>query len=157
MLTGTLAATLLGLVIGLLAIRRQGIYFAMVTLAQMIYFVFLQAPFTHGADGLQGVSRGKLFGVVDLGNDLMLYYIVLMLIAFALIVRIVHSPFGQMLTAIKENEPRATSLGYDTSRYKLLAFVLSAGLAGRERDENAGGSASKCSSMRTGPCPASSS
>ncbi|BBU28801.1 branched-chain amino acid ABC transporter permease [Burkholderia sp. THE68] len=133
-IAGTAAATLLGLVAGLLAIRRQGIYFAMVTLAlaQMVYFVFLQAPFTHGEDGLQGVPRGKLFNVVDLGNDITLYYVVLvvMLFAFALIVRIVHSPFGQVLIAIKENEPRAISLGYDTSRYKLLAFVLSAGLAG---------------------------
>ncbi|SAK50940.1 branched-chain amino acid ABC transporter integral membrane subunit [Caballeronia pedi] len=133
-IAGTAAATLLGLVAGLLAIRRQGIYFAMVTLAlaQMVYFVFLQAPFTHGEDGLQGVPRGKLFNVVDLGNDITLYYVVLvvMLLAFALIVRIVHSPFGQVLIAIKENEPRAISLGYDTSRYKLLAFVLSAGLAG---------------------------
>jgi branched-chain amino acid transport system permease protein len=133
-IAGTLAATLLGIVVGLLAIRRQGIYFAMVTLAlaQMIYFVFLQAPFTHGEDGLQGVPRGKLFGMIDLNSDLALYYIVLvvMLLAFALIVRIVHSPFGQVLVAIKENEPRAVSLGYDTARYKLLAFVLSAGLAG---------------------------
>ncbi|WP_250514423.1 branched-chain amino acid ABC transporter permease [Caballeronia sp. INDeC2] len=133
-IAGTAAATLLGLVAGLLAIRRQGIYFAMVTLAlaQMVYFVFLQAPFTHGEDGLQGVPRGRLFNVVDLGNDITLYYVVLvvMLLAFALIVRIVHSPFGQVLIAIKENEPRAISLGYDTSRYKLLAFVLSAGLAG---------------------------
>jgi branched-chain amino acid transport system permease protein len=133
-IAGTAAATLLGLVAGLLAIRRQGIYFAMVTLAlaQMVYFVFLQAPFTHGEDGLQGVPRGKLFNVIDLGNDITLYYVVLvvMLLAFALIVRIVHSPFGQVLIAIKENEPRAISLGYDTSRYKLLAFVLSAGLAG---------------------------
>ncbi|SAK42434.1 branched-chain amino acid ABC transporter integral membrane subunit [Caballeronia calidae] len=133
-IAGTAAATLLGLVAGLLAIRRQGIYFAMVTLAlaQMVYFVFLQAPFTHGEDGLQGVPRGKLFNVVDLGSDITLYYVVLvvMLLAFALIVRIVHSPFGQVLIAIKENEPRAISLGYDTSRYKLLAFVLSAGLAG---------------------------
>jgi branched-chain amino acid transport system permease protein len=133
-IAGTLAATLLGLVAGLLAIRRQGIYFAMVTLAlaQMVYFVFLQAPFTHGEDGLQGVPRGKLFNAIDLGSDVTLYYVVLvvMLLAFALIVRIVHSPFGQVLIAIKENEPRAVSLGYDTSRYKLLAFVLSAGLAG---------------------------
>jgi branched-chain amino acid transport system permease protein len=133
-LFGTLAATVLGIVVGLLAIRRQGIYFAMVTLAlaQMVYFVFLQAPFTHGEDGMQGVPRGKLFGAFDLSSDLALYYVVLvvMLLAFALIVRIVHSPFGQVLTAIKENEPRAVSLGYDTARYKLLAFVLSAGLAG---------------------------
>ncbi|SAL48970.1 branched-chain amino acid ABC transporter integral membrane subunit [Caballeronia peredens] len=133
-IAGTAAATLLGLVAGLLAIRRQGIYFAMVTLAlaQMMYFVFLQAPFTHGEDGLQGVPRGRLFNVVDLSSDITLYYVVLvvMLLAFALIVRIVHSPFGQVLIAIKENEPRAISLGYDTARYKLLAFVLSAGLAG---------------------------
>jgi branched-chain amino acid transport system permease protein len=133
-IAGTIAATVLGVVVGLLAIRRQGIYFAMVTLAlaQMVYFVYLQAPFTHGEDGLQGVPRGKLFGVIDLSSDIALYYIVLvvMLLAFALIVRIVHSPFGQVLIAIKENEPRAVSLGYDTARYKLLAFVLSAGLAG---------------------------
>jgi branched-chain amino acid transport system permease protein len=131
---GTAVATLLGLVVGLFAIRRQGIYFAMITLAlaQMVYFVFLQAPFTHGEDGMQGVPRGKLFGVIDLGPDLTLYYVVLivMVLAFAFIVRVVHSPFGQVLTAIKENEPRAISLGYDTNRFKLLAFVLSAGLAG---------------------------
>jgi branched-chain amino acid transport system permease protein len=131
---GTAIATLLGLVVGLFAIRRQGIYFAMITLAlaQMVYFVFLQAPFTHGEDGMQGVPRGKLFGVIDLGPDLTLYYVVLivMVLAFAFIVRLVHSPFGQVLTAIKENEPRAISLGYDTNRFKLLAFVLSAGLAG---------------------------
>ncbi|SAL29626.1 branched-chain amino acid ABC transporter permease [Caballeronia humi] len=133
-IAGTAVATALGLVVGLFAIRRQGIYFAMVTLAlaQMVYFIFLQAPFTHGEDGLQGVPRGKLFGIVDLGSDLTLYYVVLvvMVLAFALIVRIVHSPFGQVLIAIKENEPRAISLGYDTARFKLLAFVLSAGLAG---------------------------
>jgi branched-chain amino acid transport system permease protein len=133
-IAGTAVATVLGLIVGLLAIRRQGIYFAMVTLAlaQMVYFVFLQAPFTHGEDGLQGVPRGKLFGALNLGSDITLYYVVLvvMLLAFALIVRIVHSPFGQVLIAIKENEPRAVSLGYDTARYKLLAFVLSAGLAG---------------------------
>ncbi|MBB6317401.1 branched-chain amino acid transport system permease protein [Paraburkholderia tropica] len=131
---GTAVATLLGVIVGIFAIRRQGIYFAMVTLAlaQMVYFVFLQAPFTHGEDGLQGVPRGKLFGVLSLDSDLTLYYVVLvvMVLAFALIVRIVHSPFGQVLVAIKENEPRAISLGYDTDRFKLLAFVLSAGLAG---------------------------
>ncbi|MEI5996186.1 branched-chain amino acid ABC transporter permease [Paraburkholderia bengalensis] len=133
-IAGALAATLLGFVVGLFAIRRQGIYFAMVTLAlaQMVYFVFLQAPFTHGEDGLQGVPRGKLFGILSLSSDLTLYFVVLvvMVLAFLLIVRIVHSPFGQVLTAIKENEPRAISLGYDTNRFKLLAFVLSAGLAG---------------------------
>jgi branched-chain amino acid transport system permease protein len=133
-LAGTAAATLLGLVVGLFAIRRQGIYFAMITLAlaQMVYFVFLQAPFTHGEDGMQGVPRGRLFGLLNLSSDLTLYFVVLavMVLAFLLIVRIVHSPFGQVLIAIKENEPRAISLGYDTSRFKLLAFTLSAGLAG---------------------------
>ncbi|MGF6730905.1 branched-chain amino acid transport system permease protein [Paraburkholderia youngii] len=133
-LSGTAAATLLGLVVGFFAIRRQGIYFAMVTLAlaQMVYFVFLQAPFTHGEDGLQGVPRGKLFGLLSLSSDVALYFVVLAVIvlAFLLIVRIVHSPFGQVLVAIKENEPRAVSLGYDTDRFKLLAFILSAGIAG---------------------------
>jgi branched-chain amino acid transport system permease protein len=133
-LAGTAAATLLGLVVGIFAIRRQGIYFAMVTLAlaQLVYFIFLQAPFTGGEDGLQGVPRGKLFGLLSLSSDLTLYYVVLVAIAlaFVLIVRIVHSPFGQVLTAIRENEPRAVSLGYDTDRFKLLAFVLSAGIAG---------------------------
>jgi branched-chain amino acid transport system permease protein len=133
-LAGTAAATLLGLVVGLFAIRRQGIYFAMVTLAlaQMVYFVFLQAPFTHGEDGLQGVPRGKLVGLLSLSSDITLYYVILvvMVLMFLLIVRIVHSPFGQVLVAIKENEPRAVSLGYDTDRFKLLAFVLSAGIAG---------------------------
>ncbi|AUT60933.1 branched-chain amino acid ABC transporter permease [Paraburkholderia terrae] len=133
-LGGVVAATLLGFVVGMFAIRRQGIYFAMVTLAlaQMVYFVFLQAPFTHGEDGLQGVPRGKLFGALSLSSDLTLYFVVLavMVLAFLLIVRIVHSPFGQVLIAIKENEPRAISLGYDTNRFKLLAFILSAGLAG---------------------------
>ncbi|WP_296662790.1 branched-chain amino acid ABC transporter permease [Paraburkholderia sp.] len=133
-LAGTAAATLIGVVTGLFAIRRQGIYFSMVTLAlaQMVYFIYLQAPFTHGEDGLQGVPRGNLFGVLPLASDLVLYYVVLvvMVLAFLLIVRIVHSPFGQVLGAIKENEPRAISLGYDTDRFKLLAFVLSAGLAG---------------------------
>ncbi|NIE66562.1 branched-chain amino acid ABC transporter permease [Burkholderia sp. Ax-1719] len=133
-LIGTAVATALGMIVGIFAIRRQGIYFSMVTLAlaQMVYFVFLQAPFTHGEDGLQAVPRGKLFGVLSLDSDLSLYYVVLvvMVLAFMLIVRIVHSPFGQVLVAIKENEPRAISLGYDTDRFKLLAFVLSAGLAG---------------------------
>ena len=131
---GVLAAAALGLVMGLLAIRRQGIYFAMITLAlaQMVYFAALRAPFTHGEDGLQGVPRGKLLGMLDLGNDLALYYVVLAICAggFALIVRTVHSPFGQVLKAIKENEARAISLGYDVDNYKLVAFVLSAALAG---------------------------
>lgn len=130
---GTAGAALLGLVFGYLAIRRQGIYFAMVTLAlsQMIFFVFLQASFTGGEDGLQGVPRGTLLGL-DLSNDQNLYYVVLAIFvaAFWLIQRTIHSPFGQILTAIRENEPRAISLGYDVAKYKLLAFVLSAALAG---------------------------
>jgi branched-chain amino acid transport system permease protein len=130
---GVLAAAVLGLVMGALAIRRTGIYFSMITLAlaQMVYFAALRSPVTHGEDGLQGVPRGSLFGL-DLGNDLVLYYVVLAIFigGFALIVRTVHSPFGQVLKAIRENEPRAISLGYDVDRYKLLAFVLSAALAG---------------------------
>ncbi|MFC5473225.1 branched-chain amino acid ABC transporter permease [Paraherbaspirillum soli] len=134
LILGTLSGALIGLVMGSLAIRRQGIYFTMITLAlaQMLYFVCLQAPFTGGEDGLQGVSRGRLLGMFDLNSDLTLYYVVLAIAVagFALIVRTVNSPFGQVLKAIKENEPRAISLGYDVSRYKLLAFVLSAALAG---------------------------
>jgi branched-chain amino acid transport system permease protein len=130
---GVAAGALVGLVIGALAIRRQGIYFAMITLAlaQMVYFACLRSPYTHGEDGLQGVPRGTLLGL-DLSNDLVLYYVVLAIAigGFALIVRTVHSPFGQVLKAIKENEPRAISLGYDVDKYKLLAFVLSAALAG---------------------------
>jgi branched-chain amino acid transport system permease protein len=133
-LLGVAAAAAIGLVMGLLAIRRQGIYFSMITLAlaQMVYFAMLRAPFTHGEDGLQGVPRGKLLGVIDLADDTTLYYVVLAIAiaGFALIVRTVHSPFGQVLKAIKENEPRAISLGYDVDRYKLTAFVLSAALAG---------------------------
>ena len=133
-LLGVAAAAAIGLVMGLLAIRRQGIYFSMITLAlaQMVYFAMLRSPFTHGEDGLQGVPRGKLFGVIDLANDTTLYFVVLAIAiaGFALIVRTVHSPFGQVLKAIKENEPRAISLGYDVDRYKLTAFVLSAALAG---------------------------
>ena len=134
LLAGTASAALLGWVFGSLAIRRQGIYFAMVTLAlaQMMYFLFLQAPFTGGEDGLQGVPRGTLLGVVDLSRDLNLYYFVLAIFAFSfwLIYRAIHSPFGQILKAIRENEARAISLGYDVAKYKLLAFVLSAALAG---------------------------
>src|SRR6195952_181934 len=134
LILGTAFAALVGLVMGSLAIRRQGIYFTMITLAlaQMLYFVFLQAPFTGGEDGLQGVPRGRLLGMLDLGNDLTMYYVVLAIViaAFALIVRTIHSPFGQVLKAVKENEPRAISLGYDVDRYKLLAFVLSAALSG---------------------------
>ena len=134
LLAGVLAAALIGLVMGGLAIRRQGIYFSMITLAlaQMVYFGALRAPFTGGEDGLQGVPRGKLLGAVDLANDTVLYFVVLAICVagFALIVRTVHSPFGQVLKAIKENEPRAVSLGYDVDKYKLMAFVLSAALAG---------------------------
>ena len=133
-LLGTLASGLLGVVVGTLAIRRQGIYFAMITLAiaQMVYFFYVQAPFTHGEDGIQAVPRGHLFGFIDLANPLAMYYTVLVIFiaAFLLIYRIVHSPFGQVLKAIRENEPRAVSLGYDADRYKLLAFVMSAALAG---------------------------
>ncbi|HEX4523216.1 MAG TPA: branched-chain amino acid ABC transporter permease [Casimicrobiaceae bacterium] len=132
--TGTAAAALLGVVVGALAIRRQGIYFAMITLAvaQMMYFFYLQTPFTHGEDGIQAVPRGHLFGIIDLSQPLVIYYTVLTIFiaAFLLIYRIIHSPFGQVLKAIRENEPRAISLGYDADRYKLLAFVLSATLAG---------------------------
>ncbi len=134
LLAGTLTGALLGWVFGALAIRRQGIYFAMITLAlaQMMFFVALQARFTGGEDGLQGVPRGKLFGLIDLSDDLTMYYVALAVcvLAFLLIVRTVHSPFGQVLKGIKENEPRALSLGYDVSRFKLLAFVISAALSG---------------------------
>ena len=134
LLAGVVVAGALGLVVGLIAIRRQGIYFAMVTLAmaQMIYFVCLQVPFTGGEDGLQGVPRGSLFGVLPLQSDLVLYYVVLAIFVavFLAIIRIVHSPYGQVLKAIRENEPRAISLGYDVDRYKLLAFVLSTAIAG---------------------------
>ena len=133
-LIGTVCAAGLGLIIGGLAIRRQGIYFTMITLAlaQMLFFVFLQAPFTGGEDGLQSIPRGYLLGLLDLKNDIVMYYVVLAIViaAFLFIVRIIHSPFGQVLKAIRENEARAISLGYDVERYKLLAFVLSAALAG---------------------------
>jgi len=133
-LTGGAAAAVLGLVTGLLAIRRQGIYFAMITLAlaQMIFFFALQAPFTGGEDGIQAVPRGRLFGVLDLANVWNMYgtVFVIFIAGFLLIYRTVHSPFGQVLKAIRENEARATSLGYDTTRYKLVAFVLSAALSG---------------------------
>jgi branched-chain amino acid transport system permease protein len=133
-LAGTAVATAIGILAGLLAIRRQGIYFAMITLAlaQMIYFYCLQAPFTGGEDGIQSVPRGKLLGFLDLHDANAMYYTVLVIFtaAFLLIYRVIHSPFGQVLKAIRENEPRAISLGYRTERYKLTAFVLSATLAG---------------------------
>ena len=134
LLAGTAAAAVLGLIFGVIAIRRQGIYFAMITLAmaQMVYFIALQAPFTGGEDGLQGVARGKLFGLLSLASDTTMYYLVVVVFvaAFLAISRIVTSPFGQVLKMIRENEPRAISLGYEVDRYKLLAFVLSAALAG---------------------------
>ena len=133
-LAGTLAAGALGVVIGAIAIRRRGIYFAMITmaLAQLVYFVCLEAPFTGGENGLQGVPRGSLLGVLPLKSDVAMYYLVLaaFLAVFVFIRRVVHSPFGQVLKAIRENEPRAISLGYQIDRYKLVAFVLSATLAG---------------------------
>ncbi len=133
-LTGTATGALFGLVVGSLAIRRQGIYFAMVTLAlaQMMYFVALQAKFTGGEDGIQAVPRGYLFGLIDLRNEMAMYTVVLVifLAGFMFIYRIIHSPFGEVLKAIRENETRAISLGYKTDRYKLVAFILSATLAG---------------------------
>jgi branched-chain amino acid transport system permease protein len=127
-------ATVLGFLAGLLAIRRQGIYFAMITLAlaQMIFFFCVQVPFTGGEDGIQSVPRGKLLGLIDLSPTLTMYFFVLAIFVagFLLIHRIIHSPFGQVLKAIRENEPRAISLGYRTDHYKLVAFVLSAALAG---------------------------
>jgi branched-chain amino acid transport system permease protein len=133
-LAGTATGAVLGLLAGALAIRRQGIYFAMITLAlaQMMYFFALQAKFTGGEDGIQGVPRGYLFGLIDLRNEMAMYVVVLaiFLAGFMFIYRIIHSPFGEVLKAIRENEARAISLGYKTDRYKLVAFVLSASLAG---------------------------
>jgi branched-chain amino acid transport system permease protein len=133
-LAGVAISMLLGLVIGAIAVRRQGIYFAMITLAlaQVVYFICLQAQFTGGENGLQSIPRGSVFGVLGLGNDRTMYYFVLVIFAamYLLIRRIVHSPFGQVLKAIRANEPRAISLGYKVDRYKLVAFVLSASLAG---------------------------
>ncbi|PUE06333.1 branched-chain amino acid ABC transporter permease [Limnohabitans sp. T6-5] len=133
-LLGTVSSATLALVVGLLAIRRQGIYFAMITLAlaQMVFFFCLQVPFTGGEDGIQAVPRGKLFGLVDLENNVNMYIFVLtiFLLGFLLIWRVIHSPFGQILKAIREHPDRATSLGYDTDTFKLLAFVISGALAG---------------------------
>jgi len=133
-LAGTASASMLGTVFGLLAIRRSGIYFAMITLAlaQLVYFLEVQLPFTGGEDGLQGIPRGRLFGLIDLSDNMVMYFFVLAiyLAGFWLIHRTIHSPFGQILKAIRENEPRAISLGYAVDRYKLLAFVLSATLTG---------------------------
>jgi branched-chain amino acid transport system permease protein len=131
---GIFVAAILGVVVGVIAIRRRGIYFAMITLAlaQLVYFVCLEAPFTGGENGLQGVPRGSLFEILQLKSDLVMYYLVVaaFFAVFFFIRRVVHSPFGQVLKAIRENEPRAVSLGYDINRYKLVAFVLSATLAG---------------------------
>jgi branched-chain amino acid transport system permease protein len=134
LLAGVAVAMLLGLVIGAIAVRRQGIYFAMITLAlaQLVFFVCLQAKFTGGENGLQGIPRGSVFGMIDLGRDETMYYFVLAVFVavYILISRIVHSPFGQVLKAIRANEPRAVSIGYEIERYKLAAFVLSASFAG---------------------------
>jgi branched-chain amino acid transport system permease protein len=133
-LLGALTGAVLGLAAGAIAIRRQGIYFAMITLAlaQMMFFFAVQAPFTHGEDGIQAVPRGRLFGLIDLNDQMNLYFTVvtIFLAGFLMIYRIIHSPFGEVLKAIRENEPRAISLGYKTDRYKLVAFILSATLAG---------------------------
>ena len=133
-LFGTAASTVLGFVVGAIAIRRQGIYFAMITLAlaQMGYFFYLQAPFTGGEDGIQAVPRGRMFGLLDLADTRMLYFVVLALftLGFLLIFRTIHSPFGQVLKAVRENEARAISLGYKPDHYKLIVFVISAGLSG---------------------------
>ena len=133
-LFGTACTAAIGYVVGWLAVRRQGIYFAMVTLAlsQMIYFICVQAPFTYAEDGIQSIPRGKLLGMIDLNNDIAMYFFVLAIFigGFWLINRIIHSPFGQIMKSIRENEPRALSLGYDVDKYKLMAFVLSATLAG---------------------------
>ena len=127
LLAGMLSATVMGAVVGWLAVRRQGIYFAMVTLAlsQMVYFICVQSPFTFAEDGIQSIPRGKLLGLIDLAQDRVMYYFVLAVViaGFALIYRTIHSPFGQVLKSIRENEPRALSLGYNVDRYKLLAFV----------------------------------
>lgn len=133
-LAGTAAAAGLAVITGVVAIRRQGIYFAMITLAlsQLLYFIYLQVPFTHGEDGIQGIPQGYLFGIFNLANPTILYYVVLagFLFGFLLIFRTINSPFGEVLKAIRENEPRAISLGYKTDQYKLLAYILSGTLAG---------------------------
>lgn len=133
-LVGTAAAAGLGVITGLIAIRRQGIYFAMITLAlsQLLYFIYLQTPFTHGEDGIQGIPQGRMFGFLNLANPTVLYYVVLagFLIGFLLIFRTINSPFGEILKSIRENEQRAISLGYKTDQYKLLAYIISGTLAG---------------------------
>ena len=131
---GTAGAAALGLITGYISIRRQGIYFSMITLAlsQLLYFIYLQAPFTHGEDGIQGIPQGMMFGFINLAKPTVLYYVILVcfLGGFLLIFRAINSPFGEVLKAIRENEPRAISLGYKTDQYKLLAFILSGTLSG---------------------------
>src|SRR6201988_318416 len=133
-LVGVAGAAVLSVITGFISIRRQGIYFSMITLAlsQLLYFIYLQAPFTHGEDGIQGIPQGYLFGIFDLSKPTVLYYVVLagFLAAFLVIFRTINSPFGEVLKSIRENEPRAISLGYKTDQYKLLAFILSGTLAG---------------------------
>src|ERR1700742_1823018 len=133
-LSGIVASALLALITGFVAIRRQGIYFAMITLAlsQLLYFIYLQTPFTHGEDGIQGIPQGRLFGFLNLSNPTVLYYVILagFLFGFLVIFRTINSPFGEVLKAIRENEPRAISLGYKTDQYKFIAFILSGTLAG---------------------------
>jgi branched-chain amino acid transport system permease protein len=131
---GVVAAAALSVITGLIAIRRQGIYFAMITLAlsQLLFFVYLQTPFTHGEDGIQGIPQGTLFGLFNLSKPITLYYVILagFTLGFLIIYRAINSPFGEVLKAIRENEPRAVSLGYKTDQYKLLAYILSGSLAG---------------------------
>ena len=133
-IVGTAGAAVLGVITGYVSIRRQGIYFSMITLAlsQLLYFIYLQAPFTHGEDGIQGIPQGKMFWVLDLSKPTVLYYVVLVgfLLGFLLIFRTINSPFGEVLKSIRENEQRAISLGYKTDQYKLLAFILSGTIAG---------------------------
>jgi branched-chain amino acid transport system permease protein len=133
-IVGTAGAAVLGVITGYVSIRRQGIYFSMITLAlsQLLYFIYLQAPFTHGEDGIQGIPQGKMLWFLDLSKPTVLYYVVLagFLLGFLLIFRTINSPFGEVLKAIRENEPRAISLGYKTDQYKLMAFILSGTLAG---------------------------
>ena len=155
---GTATAAVLGVIAGGVAIRRQGIYFAMITLAlaQMMYFFALRAKFTGGEDGIQAVPRGRLFGMFDLSNEMTMYVFVLVVVlaAFLLIYRIINSPFGEVLKAIRENEQRAISLGYKTDRYKLVAFVLSATWPGSPARSRRWCSSSPRSPTCTGTCPA---
>lgn len=160
-IAGTLAATVLGTGFALLSIRRQGIYFAMVTLAlaQLVFFFFVQSEFTGGEDGMHGIPRGELLGFINLEDNLNMYYFVLavFIACYLLVQRIVGSPFGQVLKAIKQNEPRAVSLGYNVDRYKVLAFVISAALAGLAGSMKSVVFQLASSTMPTGICRARSS